>query len=146
MSFVCIRSALWHNQGNITKYTYFYVSRNPNFEPNTAIFSKTYKIKVGPNVDYILSHILIKFLSGLKPSYISRKVVKPIFKLYFSLYPTKIFLGGYFPRRLVRFDFFCFFGISTYHWDPHIWYFVWDGFLSFSSWAILDPRELCIYS
>ena len=75
-SFVCIRSALSHNQGNITKYTYFYVSRNPNFESNRAIFSKTYKIKVGPNVDYILSHILIKFLSGLNPPYISRKVVK----------------------------------------------------------------------
>ena len=55
---------------------YFYVSRNPNFESNRAIFGKTYKIKVGPNVDYILSHILIKFLSGLKPPYISRKVVK----------------------------------------------------------------------
>ena len=63
--------------------------------------------------------------------------------MYFSLYFTKIFFDGYLSRRFVRFWFFCFFGISTYPWDPHIWYFVWDGFLSFSSWAILDPRELC---
>ena len=62
--------------GKITKYTHFYVSRNPDFESNRAIFSKTYKIKVGPNVDYILSHILIKFPSGLNPPYISSKVVK----------------------------------------------------------------------
>ena len=63
--------------------------------------------------------------------------------MYFSLYFTKIFFDEYLSRRFVRFWFFCFFGISTYPWDPHIWYFVWDGFLSFSSWGILDPRELC---